>query len=98
VVLRPQKQAESGTKDKGPTKNHGPRTKDDGYAELKTALGFDPRGYRDRLDQAPACLNVLDFRDPVRARLMLFNDTSHYADRPRSPDRNLSNWWDRLEV
>jgi hypothetical protein len=46
------------------------------------------------LDQAPACLNVLDFRDPVRARLMLFNDTSHYSDRPRTADRNLSKWWD----
>ena len=61
---------------------------------LSSLLGFDSRGYRDRLDQAPACLNVLDFRDPVRVRLMLFNDTSHYADRPRSPDRNLSKWWD----
>jgi broad specificity phosphatase PhoE len=65
---------------------------------LSSLLGFDPRGYRDRLDQAPACLNVLDFRDPVRARLMLFNDTSHYSDRPRTPDRNLSKWWDRREV
>jgi broad specificity phosphatase PhoE len=61
---------------------------------LSSLLGFDPRGYRDRLDQAPACLNVLDFRDPVRARLMLFNDTSHYASRPRTPDRSLSKWWD----
>jgi probable phosphoglycerate mutase len=46
-------------------------------------LGLDPRGYRDRLEQAPACLNVLDFEGPVRARLMLFNDTSHYSMRPR---------------
>jgi broad specificity phosphatase PhoE len=61
---------------------------------LSSLLGFDARGYRDRLDQAPACLNVLDFRDPVRARLMLFNDTSHYADDPRSAGRNLSRWWD----
>jgi broad specificity phosphatase PhoE len=61
---------------------------------LSSLLGFDPRGYRDRLDQAPACLNVLDFHDPVRARLMLFNDTSHYSDRPRTADRNLSKWWD----
>ncbi len=63
---------------------------------LSSVLGFDPRGYRDRLDQAPACLNVLDFRDPVRARLMLFNDTSHYADRPRAAERNLSKWWDHF--
>jgi len=61
---------------------------------LSSVLGFDPRGYRDRLDQAPACLNVLEFRDAVRARLMLFNDTSHYVDRPRTPARNLSKWWD----
>lgn len=61
---------------------------------LSSLLGFDARGYRDRLDQAPACLNVLDFRDPVRARLMLFNDISHYADRPRAPHGNLSKWWD----
>ena len=61
---------------------------------LSSLLGFDPRGYRDRLDQAPACLNVLDFRDPVRARLMLFNDTSHYAAIAASPDAHLSSWWD----
>lgn len=62
---------------------------------LSSLLGFDPRGYRDRLEQSPACLNVVDFRDPVRARLMLFNDTSHYADRPRVADQSLSKWWDR---
>ena len=62
---------------------------------LSSLLAFDPRGYRDRLDQAPACLNVLDFRDPVRVRLMLFNDTSHYTDRPRVPEQALSKWWDR---
>ena len=61
---------------------------------LSSLLGFDARGYRDRLDQAPACLNVLDFRDAVRARLMLFNDTSHYAHHQRSPQGNLSRWWD----
>ncbi|HJS47938.1 MAG TPA: histidine phosphatase family protein [Gemmatimonadales bacterium] len=61
---------------------------------LSSLLGFDPRGYRNRLDQAPACLNVVDFRDPVRARLMLFNDVSHYAALPRQPGANLSGWWD----
>ena len=61
---------------------------------LSSLLGFDARGYRDRLDQSPACLNVVDFKDPVRARLMLFNDTSHYADRPREAAQNLSAWWD----
>jgi len=62
---------------------------------LSSLLGFDPRGYRDRLEQSPACLNVLDFCDPVRARLMSFNDTSHYSSRPRTPSQNLSSWWDR---
>jgi broad specificity phosphatase PhoE len=62
---------------------------------LSSLLGFDARGYRDRLDQSPACLNVVDFKDPVRARLMLFNDTSHYADRPRADHAALSKWWDR---
>jgi broad specificity phosphatase PhoE len=62
---------------------------------LSSLLGFDARGYRDRLDQAPACLNVLEFRDPVRARLMLFNDVSHYQIQPRRPEGNLSRWWDR---
>jgi broad specificity phosphatase PhoE len=61
---------------------------------LSSLLGFDARGYRDRLDQSPACLNVVDFRDPVRARLMLFNDASHYQDRPRRAAANLSKWWD----
>jgi broad specificity phosphatase PhoE len=62
---------------------------------LSSLLGFDARGYRDRLDQAPACLNILDFKDPVRARLMLFNDISHYADHPRPPRQHLSRWWDK---
>ena len=57
-------------------------------------LGFDPRGYRDRLDQDPCALNILDFRGPTRARLMLFNDVSHYAAHPAPPERQLSKWWD----
>jgi broad specificity phosphatase PhoE len=61
---------------------------------LSSLIGFDARGYRDRLDQAPACLNILDFRDPVHVRLMLFNDTSHYSERPRVATQNLSKWWD----
>jgi probable phosphoglycerate mutase len=61
---------------------------------LSSILGIDARGYRDRLDQAPACLNVLDFRDPVHARLMLFNDTSHYSEKPRTVTVSLSKWWD----
>jgi probable phosphoglycerate mutase len=61
---------------------------------VSSLLGFDPRGYRDRLDQAPACLNVLDFKDPVRARLMVFNDVSHYVDQPGRSSARLSKWWD----
>ena len=60
---------------------------------ISSLLGFDARGYRDRLDQAPACLNVIDFKDPVRARLMLFNDISHYSDAPNRVTANLSRWW-----
>jgi broad specificity phosphatase PhoE len=62
---------------------------------LASLLGFEPRGYRDRLDQSPACLNVVDFKDPARARLMLFNDISHYAPEPRRAEGNLSRWWDK---
>jgi broad specificity phosphatase PhoE len=62
---------------------------------LSSLLAFDPRGYRDRLEQSPACLNIVDFRDLQRVRLMLFNDTSHYVDRPRVADQSLSKWWDR---
>lgn len=61
---------------------------------LCSLLGIDARGYRDHLDQSPACLNVVDFKDITRARLMLFNDISHYAQWPRNPQRNLSKWWD----
>jgi len=61
---------------------------------MSSLLGFDARGYRDRLDQAPACLNILDFRDAVHTRLMLFNDISHYADHPHRPRQHLSRWWD----
>lgn len=61
---------------------------------LSSLLGFDERGYRDRLDQAPACLNILDFKDAVHARLMLFNDISHYADHPHRAQKHLSRWWD----
>jgi probable phosphoglycerate mutase len=61
---------------------------------VSSLLGFDARGYRDRLDQAPAGLSILDFKDPVRARLMLFNDVSHYGDHPNRPHAHLSKWWD----
>ena len=60
---------------------------------LCSLLGIDARGYRDRLDQSPACLNVLDFKDPVRVRLVVYNDTSHYAARPAKSQSRLSKWW-----
>jgi probable phosphoglycerate mutase len=64
---------------------------------LSSLLGFDPRRYRDNLDQSPAALNIVDFRDTVRARLTLFNDTSHYAAAglaiPSVPGDRLSKWW-----
>ena len=61
---------------------------------LSSLLGFDPRRYRDNLDQKPAALNVVDFRDAARARLTLFNDTSHYDSVPDFPAAQLSKWWD----
>lgn len=61
---------------------------------LASLLGIDARGYRDRLDQSPACLNVVDFKDPVHARLVTFNDTSHYTARPVRTSTSLSKWWD----
>jgi probable phosphoglycerate mutase len=61
---------------------------------LCSLLGVGARGYRDRLDQSPACLNALDFKGPVHARLTLFNDISHYTDRPRESRRHLSKWWE----
>jgi broad specificity phosphatase PhoE len=64
---------------------------------LSSLLGFDPRRYRDNLDQNPAALNIVDFKDPAHARLTLFNDTSHYADAglaiPAVPKGRLSPWW-----
>ncbi len=62
---------------------------------LSSLLGFEPRKYRDRLDQSPAALNILDFKDVAHARLTLFNDTSHYsADIPALPSGRLSKVWD----
>lgn len=60
---------------------------------LSSLLGFDPRKYRDRLDQSPAALNILDFKDAVNPRLTLFNDTSHYDRMPEVPQGRLSKVW-----
>lgn len=63
---------------------------------LSSMLGFDPRKYRDRLDQSPCALNILDFKDVGHARLTLFNDTSHYMDDvPGLPTGRLSKVWDK---
>lgn len=66
---------------------------------ISSLLGFDARNYRDRLDQSPASLNILDFKDPSKARLTLFNDTSHYSvgdsALPSEPSARLSKWWDK---
>ncbi len=60
---------------------------------LSSLLGFDPRKYRDRLDQSPCALNILDFKDVAHARLTLFNDTSHYKVNPEMPHGRLSKVW-----
>ncbi len=49
---------------------------------IGSLLGFDLRRYRDHLDQSPASLNILDFKDVSHARLSLFNDISHYSPTP----------------
>ena len=64
---------------------------------LSSLLAFDPRRYRDNLDQKPAALNIVDFRDTTNARLALFNDTSHYdkagAAIPKIAEARLSKCW-----
>lgn len=64
---------------------------------LSSVLGFDPRRYRDVLDQNPCALNIVDFKSTVNARLTLFNDTSHYDQRglaiPAVPHSRLSKQW-----
>lgn len=64
---------------------------------LSSLLGFDPRRYRDSLDQNPAALNIVDFKNAISARLTLFNDTSHYAAAglaiPAVPTSRLSKAW-----
>lgn len=63
---------------------------------ISSLLGFDPRRFRDRLDQSPAALNVIDFKSAHHPRLILFNDTSHY-DRDSIPDvpkHRLSKVWE----
>lgn len=64
---------------------------------ISSMLGFDPRRYRDNLDQSPCALNIVDVRGPTCFRLTLFNDTSHYilneSDVPPVPSKRLSGHW-----
>jgi broad specificity phosphatase PhoE len=62
---------------------------------ISALLGFDPRRYRDHLDQSPAALNIVDFKGAAHARLTLFNDTSHYSSAavPALPSARLSKVW-----
>lgn len=46
---------------------------------LCALLGMDPRRYRERTTQDLACLNILEFRSPTEAKLIVMNDTSHYS-------------------
>ncbi len=45
---------------------------------LCSVLGIDPRLYRARIAQDTACLNKIEFRDPMNARVTLLNDICHY--------------------
>lgn len=45
---------------------------------ISSLLGLDPRRFRDRLDQHPAALNLLEVSPHFQVRLGLFNDISHY--------------------
>jgi len=48
---------------------------------ISSLLGLDVRAYRDRLEQSPAALSILDFTSAVSARLHLLNDVSHYDEK-----------------
>lgn len=56
-------------------------------------LGLEFRGYRDRLDMSPCGLSILDVRQDAQARLVLYNDVSHYATLPGPMEKRLSPWW-----
>ena len=64
---------------------------------ISSMLGFDPRRYRDNLDQSPCALNIVDVRGPTCFRLILFNDTSHYTcdtgEIAAMPGNRLSPHW-----
>lgn len=49
---------------------------------LAQCLGIDPRLYRDKLAQRPACLNVIEFWSEDNPQVLLLNDIGHYAMTP----------------
>lgn len=49
---------------------------------ISDLLGLDARAFRERLEQYPAALNILDLDDRAAARLVLFNDVSHCGAHP----------------
>ncbi len=61
---------------------------------LSSLLGFDPRAIVTGSTRRPRASTCSTSAIAVRAQLMLFNDTSHYAHHPRPAGRNLSRWWD----
>jgi probable phosphoglycerate mutase len=60
---------------------------------VSALLGVELRGYRDRLDMSPCGLSILDVKPEAVARLVLFNDVSHYATLPGPTGKRLSPWW-----
>jgi probable phosphoglycerate mutase len=60
---------------------------------VSALLGVELRGYRDRLDMSPCGLSILDVKSEAVARLVLFNDVSHYATLPGPTGKRLSPWW-----
>jgi len=58
-------------------------------------LGFETLAAycRDRLDMSPCGLNILDVKAGAEARLVLYNDVSHYATVPGPTEKRLSPWW-----
>ena len=60
---------------------------------VSALLGVEMRGYRDRLDMSPCGLSILDVKAGAEARLVLFNDVSHYATIPGPMGKRLSPWW-----
>jgi probable phosphoglycerate mutase len=67
---------------------------------ISSMLGFDPRRYRDNLEQSPCALNIVEVRGPTSFRLVLFNDTSHYTretgEIAAMPGNRLSPHWSAL--